>query len=735
MFAKFSENRPLIEDEFFGAKWDVSSGLSPEELRAGLQRMRKENETLPVQIARALEYAFVLDNAQIEINPKTPFSAKYNTGVDYSGFASIDVLWDTIFNPMRDEFFTALDPEETARMKTCSHKIGLGFGWTDYWHTVPDWNNVLNLGIAGLLRRAKDTVARLDADPAATEKQKHFAASVVICFEAMIRLMQRFYDASLRYDIPEFSACIQKLMTEKPTTTYEVMQTAVLFCYFEETGVERARTLGPIDRLYLPAFLHDLQNGMTREDIAELYRYFFMHFTAAKRFAQQPLTLGGGDANGNTYCTELTPFILDVYNEMNIYNPKIHVRYHENLPESILKKVLEMVRSGNNSICLLGDETIFAGYERIGIPRQDAQNYVGLGCYEPIIMGEEEAEIGASWTNIEKPIEFALNAGADMMTGYQFGPKTPLDFETFEDFYQAYITQMDYALEYMIYLIVKQGEYAVAVHPSPIYSATMTACMEKATDIHEYPLKYNNASIKCFGLGTAVDSLMAVKKFVFEQKRVTFPQLRDALLHNWEGYEDLRQDILADTEKYGNNMDRPDELTVRITRHLAERYRGRYLPGRKGVLRVGTDSITECVDRGRMCAASPDGRKNGDPLSKNLCATAGMDREGITAYMQSVLKIDAADFLNVAVLDYMLHPSAVAGEKGMEAFMCLVRTFFRNGGFALQGNIVNGETLRAAQKNPEQYKNLQIRVCGWNEYFVDLSPVKQNQFIKRCEVM
>ena len=154
---------------------------------------------------------------------------------------------------------------------------------------------------------------------------------------------------------------------------------------------------------------------------------------------------------------------------------------------------------------------------------------------------------------------------------------------------------------------------------------------------------------------------------------------------------------------------------------------------RGGVLRVGLDSITNCIGQGEKTAASADGRLSGQQVSKNLCATNGMDRGGITAYMQSVLKLDTPAFLGAAVLDFMLHPSAVEGEKGLAAFEALVKAFFQMGGFAIQGNIVSTETLRKAQLEPEKYSTLQIRVCGWNEYFVKLDKIKQDAFIKQSE--
>ena len=198
------------------------------------------------------------------------------------------------------------------------------------------------------------------------------------------------------------------------------------------------------------------------------------------------------------------------------------------------------------------------------------------------------------------------------------------------------------------------------------------------------------------------------------------------------GYEDLRQEVLSDKDKFGNGLPLPDSILTAITAHIEEKYTGKRLAHSRR-LRIGLDSVNECIRQGARTAATPDGRRAGDSVSKNLCATLGMDRGGITAYMQSILKINSAAFLNSAILDFTLHPSAVEGEKGLDDFCSLIKIFFSQCGFAVQGNVVSSETLQAALDEPQKYATLQVRVCGWNEYFVKMSKEKQELFIKRSE--
>jgi len=442
------------------------------------------------------------------------------------------------------------------------------------------------------------------------------------------------------------------------------------------------------------------------------------------------MCIGGGDKDANDFSNELTLLILDVYDELNIYDPKIHLRYHKNLDDRVYTKAISMIRDGNSSICILNDEVVFKGYERIGIPSEDAQEYVPLGCYEPVIQGKEEAEIATSWINLAKIVEFSLNDGKDMLTGKQSSCKSSLDMKSFNEFFESFIKHLDYCVDFAVDFAEEQGLYATLVNPSPIYSSSFSDCIEKGMDVHEYPLKYNNMSFVVYALATTVDSLVAIKKYVYDKKEISLADLSNALKNNWAGYEELRERILNDKEKYGNNLETPDKIMCDITNHLRDRYFGKTLK-RGGKLRIGLDSIHNCILEKDKTAATPDGRKRGDVLSKNLCAVNGMDYKGITAYMNSLLKIDFPAYFNGGILDFYLHPSTVNDEKGLEDFKSLFKIYFNAGGCAVQGNVLSGKTLVKAQQDPEKYRNLQIRVCGWNEYFVRMNKDKQDMFIKQ----
>ena len=256
--------------------------------------------------------------------------------------------------------------------------------------------------------------------------------------------------------------------------------------------------------------------------------------------------------------------------------------------------------------------------------------------------------------------------------------------------------------------------------------------VETGVDLYEGGAKYNNSSLSAYSIATLVDSIAAVKRLVFDEGRVTFDELTDILKADWKGCEKLRLYARSIPEKYGNNEPLTDGITVELSHYIASLINGKP-NGRGGVFKASLFSIDHGFASGKKTMATPDGRRAGEPNSKNLCSVPAMDRKGITALINSVTKIDQTEFPNGVVLDVVLHPSAVSGEDGLEAFLGILKTYFAMGGMALHGNVFDAATLRAAQNAPEKYQTLQVRVCGWNAYFVNLSKDEQDAFIRQAE--
>lgn len=354
-----------------------------------------------------------------------------------------------------------------------------------------------------------------------------------------------------------------------------------------------------------------------------------------------------------------------------------------------------------------------------------------IGCYEPAVWGVELGCTGNGGVNLAKAVELVIMNGVDFKSGLPCGLKTG-EITTYQEFIQAIKIQIAYMAQKMMDFVVKLEKYYMDIYPDAILSCQYEESVKKGVDVYEGGAKYNNSSIYFWGIASLVDSISAVKKLVFEDKIFTFSKLTKMLEVDWVSYEKERKIILDLPEKYGNNNAIADEIAVEMTDFCASISNNKP-NGRGGVFKAALISIDECFRSGARTMATPDGRKAGDSVSKNLCATTAMDKEGVTSLLRSVTKINLANFPTGSVLDIVLHPTSVQGEDGLNAFYALLKTYFDLGGFAMHCNIFNWKDLRAAQENPEKYQTLQVRVCGWNAYFVNLSKVEQDAFIKQAE--
>lgn len=735
MLAKYKENKQYLRNEFVECHWDTSTGMSPEELEEKVNILWDNRNGEAVSVVKARIQRYIVQHAQLELNPHTPFAGKLNQGIRYTNTGgSLDGIFERLFQRIRRETLQEKIPDVYSDVQLME-EIGIGSCETDFWHTMPDWNNILTLGFCGL----RDEVLRQQQAKEAAGKlhntQQAFYQSALIVLDAVDIYISRLIAYAEQMDnMDEYTACLKHIRYHAPNTLYHSLMTALIYVYIEEMGCERARTLGRFDQLNMPFYQHDLAAYFyTQEDIKELLRYFFDRYSQAGRFAAQPLCLGGTHSDGTDAWNEFSDLVLDVYDEMNVLDPKIHIRWYPGFGSDHLRKIMRMIRSGHSALVIINDETVYQAYEKIGIPRTISCNYTPMGCYEPVITGVEDAMIGASWMDIAKAVELAFNNGIDIRTGRQFGCQTGVDFQTFDSFMQAFYLQLDEMVNRVVAGIECQNAIAMQINPSPLYSCSINSCLERGKDVFEGGMSYNNVSIKCCGIGTTVDALAAVKMLVFDEKKTNWATLRRAIQVNWQGYEMLHCQVLALKEKFGNNRPLTNQLAREIYHHLYQLYVGR--PAAiGGIYRMGADSITRCFSLGKKLWATPDGRFAGEAISKNFCGTVGKETEGITALMLSALSIDQTEICDAAVLDYVAHPSALEGEAGLDAMVIFTETYLKNGGFALQGNVLQLEEMRDAQKHPEKYPNLQVRVCGWNEYFINMSEEIQNAFIKRLEV-
>jgi len=343
-------------------------------------------------------------------------------------------------------------------------------------------------------------------------------------------------------------------------------------------------------------------------------------------------------------------------------------------------------------------------------------------------------EIGCSdngGVNLAKAVEAVFNRGKDLRSGELCGIDTD-KISSYDEFLAAIKAQIRHMTEQAMSYIRQIERHYGEINPDPLLSSQYDRSVERGVDVYEGGAKYNNSSLYFYSIASLVDSVCAVKKLVFDEKRYSFEELGEILRKNWEDHEKDRATALRLPEKYGNQDPLADSLSVEFSEYFAELVNNKP-NSRGGVFKAAMYTIDQCFYLGERTMATPDGRKAGETLSKNLCATVGMDRHGITALINSATKIDHSKFPTGSVLDIMLHPSAVSGDEGLDAFYSIILTYFARGGFAIHGNVFDSSTLKKAQKDPQNYRNLQVRVCGWNAYFINLTKAEQNAFIKQAE--
>lgn len=596
-------------------------------------------------------------------------------------------------------------------------------GLFDFSHTAAGWDDVISLGIVGLKNRLVEYSEKIHS-----EEKEYFYKNAIRVFDAVLAFIERASYMAREAGKSEMANGLMALTSSAPATLYEAMQTTIVY-YVLQQMMEgtHLRTLGRLDSLYQPF----LKPETDREYVKQMAEDFILEIDKFKAISNIPFAIGGTDMNGNTMYCEMSRILLDAYASVPNSETKLHILYNDNTPDEILEAAFEYVRSGKNSICFLSDRTVTEALIRLGEDPADAAAYTVVGCYECGAKEEVTCSCNAR-VNIPKAVEYALNNGVDYLTGKQVGLKTEQEIQTFADFQAEFERQLVYLCEGAMAATDFYEKVYPKLHCAPIMSATYLSAVENGGDIYcNYAAKYNNSSVNGLGLATATDSLLAIKRLVFEEKKLSLKEFNKLLENDWQGAEVLRLTVRNKYPKYGMADKEADALASNIVELLSDTINGK--PNVKGgVYRLGMFSIDWRIAFGMNTGASADGRKAGEPLSQNTGASFGADREGVTANILSVTELDAGNIVNGSILDLDLHSSAVNGQNGMQMMMATLKTYFSRGGYAIHYNVLDAEVLKEAKRSPQKYPNLQVRLCGWNVLFSSLSEQAQNEFIMRA---
>lgn len=641
-------------------------------------------------------------------------------------------------------------------------------------HFCPNFYRVVNEGFGSIKKQAEDRMAalegRLYGDGAA--KYNYYLTTSIIC-DAAILLSKRYAQECLRqaenHPDPQRKAELLKMadslnwIMENPArNTWEALQAVIFYQMMVFTdGQQHGLTIGRVDQ-YAGWFAEDeLRSGtLTMDELQILADAFFLklndHLVCArmgsndmltkmyngKNFSYntggQHFTLGGLRRDGSDATNALTLCLLETTGRMYLADPSVDIRIHKDTPKEVWQLAVESSKVAGGIPSFENDDIIIPKLIKRGRSLEDARDYCIIGCVEPSGCGNEWSACGncgsESFINLVGCIVFAIHNGSNPLTGYSNGPKTGYlyDYKTFDEFKEAYLTHMRHFVDWQISGCSCFEEMQKIYFPSVAASATMEGCMESGKDCTAGGAKYNSTGMTGCGIGNVADSLMAIKKFCYDDKICTPKEMYDALCANWVGYEDLHQRINSQMPHYGNNIDEVDELATWAMEEFNNYLEAAHGP-RGNAYCAGTFSMVVHMDFGAKTPATPDGRNSGEPIADAISPRQGFDRNGPFAYMQSAVKLPQRELGNGDQFNIRFSASSVAGDKGTEKLADLIATYFDMGGMEVQFNVVSTSTLHDAQENPDNYKNMIVRIAGFSAYFVEMPKGLQDDFITRTE--
>jgi len=701
--------------------------------------------TYPELCCHSLEDLDILNS-----RPKTSFKVSLATRKAYEEkvipFWSGQSMRDLIFAEMTDEWKAAY---EAGIFTEFMEQRAPG-------HTVLD-GKIYHKGMFDFIAEIEVRLASLDYlnDPEAYAKQEELKA-MCICAQALIRFGERYAeearrqaqiqkDAQRRAELEKIADVCTHVPGHAPTDFHEALQ----YYWFVHLGVTTELNTwdsfcpGHLDRHLAP--FYNL-NAHGREYYEELLQCFWIKFnnqpappkvgvTAAESgtytdFAQ--INVGGVLPDGSDGVSEVSYLLLDVIEEMRLLQPSSSIQASKKNSNRFIKRAAKIIRTGFGQPSVFNADLVVQEMVRVGKSVVDARDGGTSGCVETGAFGKE-AYILTGYFNIPKILELTLNDGLDPRTGRQLGPRTgePKTFTSFEDLFTAFEKQMLHFIDIKVRGNNVIERLYAAYMPAPFLSLLVDDCIARGKDYHNGGPRYDSSYIQGVGMGTITDCLSAIKYHVFEQKTLTMEKMLTALVADFVGFDRERLTLVNKTPRYGNDDPSADDLLVRVFEVYFNAIDGRKNT-RGGEYHINLLPTTCHIYFGSVTGATPDGRKAWTPLSEGISPVQGADRHGPTAVLKSAARMDQIR-TGGTLLNQKFTPALLADEAGLDALVGLIRAYFLLDGHHIQFNVVDAKTLREAQKNPEQYRDLIVRVAGYSDYFCDLSEVLQNEIITRTE--
>lgn len=762
--------------------------LSAERALLVTEYYKKADRNLPIPILRARAFEHIMLNKKICINPgelivgergPAPKAAPTYPEVCLHSLDDLEIISSRpkvsfrVDEETREAYRNIIIPYWTG--KTLREKIfaSLSNEWHQAYsagvftefqeqrapgHTVSG-KKVFQKGMLDLISDIDSSLKRIKQEPNTKEKLNELeamriVANAIIGFanhyaDNLHQLAEKETDENRKAELLKMEVICRRVPAHAPQNFHEALQ----HYWFIHIGVITelnpwdSFNPGRLDQHLYPFYRRDIENGtITQEQAIELLQAFWVKFNNHPSPPKMGVTaqesntytdfalinLGGVKEDGSDAVNELTYIILDVIEEMRLLQPSSMVQVSKKNPDRFVKRAVKISKTGFGQPSFFNTDAIVQQLLSQGKSLVDARNGGASGCVETGAFGTE-AYFLTGYFNLNKVLEITLNNGVDPLTGKKIGLETgnPENFKSFEELYEAFERQLNFFIDIKIEgNLVVEKIWAMNM-PVPFLSLLIDDCIANATDYNAGGARYNTSYIQGVGLGSITDNLTAIRKHVYEDGSIGMKEMLFALSSNFDGYDDLRYKLIYETPKWGNNDEYADRHAVMVFNSFYKAVNGRPTY-RGGVFRINMLPTTSHVYFGSKIGAMPDGRKAFEPLSEGISPVQGADRKGPTGVILSCAKIDHIK-TGGTLLNQKFSPSFFSTDESLDKLVMLIRSYFKLDGHHIQFNVVSANTLRDAQKHPEKYRDLIVRVAGYSDYFNDLGEALQNEIIRRTE--
>jgi len=668
-----------------------------------------------------------------------------------------------------ERFASLLSPEEKTFLFFDSESVYKGAGimsanptmFGNGGHTTPDFPKLLKKGFQGIKKDAQTMLEKLDLMSGADIEKSFFYRSVIECCDGMIEFGLRFSklaqekakaetDPDRKEELLAISRICEKVPAYPAETFHEAIQ-SVWFGYITiiQEDYDRCCSLGRIDSYLYPYYEEGVHSGdLTVEQVQDLLDCLWTKM-AARNFinwgqynkmitgfpVQQQIPIGGVTPDGKDASNPLTLQCIQATMNTRLNQPTLSVRLHKGSPPELLRKAAELVRLGTGHPSLFNDEVVVPALERDGAAIHHARDYSPIGCVGVQVCGRGKGSHNGGYLNTAAALELALTNGYWRPNKKQLSIKTGdvQNFKSFEEVWDAFEKQFRHCIEILLGVSLKVEYMHEQTTPTPYLSSLVEGCLENGRDKTKGGALYNmGMSFRSTGLADVADSLSAIRKLVFEEKVVSMKDLVEALENNFEDNETLRQTLRTRTPRYGNGDESADEMAKKIVGVMTDEV-SKHKSYFGGSFQPGYGSVSAHWPFGAVLGALPDGRKAGEPLTDGISPAHRQKQKGPTRIIRSVGTVDHGQMSGGSILNLKFTPEVVKGEKGIQNLIGLLKGAVELGIWHCQFNIFDAEMMRDAQRNPENYPDLLVRVAGYSAYFTTLPKELQDNIIERTE--